>query len=238
MASLFFKNVEVSVDDSWSSFFSANQSILKEIESKIGSNYTPKTSQDIFKIFKLPKDKIKYVIVGQDPYPAADKATGRCFEVSNTSWVGVPQSLKPILCATYSYSNNRTFLDYEKVIEQIELSLWSIHPPNVFFEKLETDKGVFLLNKSLTCELGSPGSHTNYWAPFINLLVRKLSKNKGTIWFLLGSKAQELEREISKDHLIVKSIHPSFCFYESPPPVIIKQRVKRFVKEFRYDLIQ
>lgn len=236
MNSFLFKNIDIPIDDSWSTFFTENANVLKKIEEQIRSNYTPSDPLNIFKIFKLRKDKIKYVIIGQDPYPAEGMATGRCFEVNTNSWSNAQQSLRPILCAVYYHENNKTFLPYEKVIEQINNKTWNVDAPNILFESLETDKGVFLLNKSLTCEVKSPGTHMVFWESFINLLVKEITKNEDIIWFLLGNKAKSLQTSITTKHQIIKAFHPSFC-YESDFTIVNANRLKGFAEEFRYDLI-
>lgn len=66
------------------------------------------------------------------------------------------------------------------------------------------DKGVLLLNTSLTVEAGKPGSHIELWKPFMKSLIPNI---KGKTWILLGRDAQSWEPYI--DGTIIKAAHPS-----------------------------
>lgn len=206
-----FNNEEIQIDDSWTNFFHEQSVELKKIENLIGNNFTPNT-QDIFKIFRLPVSNIKFVVVGQDPYPQPGVATGRSFEIEQDTWTNVNASLKTILSSVYFYEN-AAFLEYDSIIEKLDQGLWNISPPNSFFKNLENNKGVFFLNKSLTCTVNERNSHKEFWQAFTTSLIEYLDNSIDCKWLLWGVDAWNLGRNITKKHQIIKATHPAFWCY-------------------------
>lgn len=146
--------------------------------------------EDLFTAFDLcPFEKIKVVILGQDPYPTVGMAHGLAFSVKEGR--RLPASLKNIFQElAWEYGKDRT---------QGDLSDWA-------------SQGVFLLNTILTVREGQPLSHQNQgWEEFSDVVLKKISDEKEHVIFVLwGSKAQAKEKWIdSRKHLILKSVHPS-----------------------------
>ena len=160
--------------------------LVKEIENWKTIYPHPK---NIFKAFdKTPFDKVKVVILGQDPYHWPNQAQGFCFSVEK--WQKLPPSLK-------------------NIYKELETSLW-ISPSNSWDLTAWTEKWVFLLN--LTVEAGKPASHSQIgWEKFTDSVIKTISDKKENIVFLLwGAFAQSKEYLIDKNkHFILKTSHPS-----------------------------
>ena len=145
----------------------------------------------IFNAFDLcPFDKVKVVIIGQDPYHGYGQAHGLCFSVNDG--VQFPPSLV-------------------NIFKEIERDLGKPFPASGNLERW-AKQGVFLLNATLTVRAGMAGSHQNKgWEDFTDSVIQLLSERKENIVFLLwGSYAQRKGKVINeKKHLVLKAVHPS-----------------------------
>jgi uracil-DNA glycosylase len=145
----------------------------------------------IFNAFNTtPIDKIKVVILGQDPYHGPGQAHGLCFSVQN----GVPPP--PSLINIFKELHDDTGI---KIPDHGNLMHWA-------------QQGVFLLNASLTVRAGEPMSHAKIgWAAFTDTTIHKISEIKKHVVFMLWGKfAQEKKVLIDETkHLILKAAHPS-----------------------------
>jgi len=211
------------IDQSWNDFLAKD--ILKElerIESLIGENYTPDFDK-ILRFFTQNLMKIKILILGQDPYPMQNAATGRSFEVGtlrrwDESFRQV--SLKNILRLLYKnynslegYADIPSFTDIKKMISNGSFNLL---PPTSLFSDWEK-QGVLLLNRYFTCEIGKPQSHRDIWHNFSDKLLDYINcKNENIIWFLWGKDAESILDKLNIKNKIV-SRHPMMCSekYES-----------------------
>ena len=151
--------------------------------------------KDIFKAFRLCSlSNLRVVILGQDPYPQRNVATGIAFANSPDT----PEK---------SYSPSLNIL-MESVIDFTVPHRRIIFDPSL--EKWEA-QGVLMLNSALTCELGKPGSHALLWRPFINSFLSKLSMQyTAVVYMLMGSQAQSFESSIAKNNYVIKTRHPSY----------------------------
>ncbi|PKA25011.1 uracil-DNA glycosylase [Leptospira sp. mixed culture ATI2-C-A1] len=145
----------------------------------------------IFNAFdSCPFDKVKVVILGQDPYHGPGQAHGLCFSVNEG--VPFPPSLQNIFKEIAD--------DLQKPIPiSGNLTHWA-------------NQGVLLLNATLTVQKDKAGSHQNKgWEEFTDAAIKILAEKKSNIVFLLwGSFAQKKESLIPPNkHLILKSAHPS-----------------------------
>ena len=145
----------------------------------------------IFNAFDLcPFNKLRVVILGQDPYHEFGQAHGLAFSVMDgvqlpPSLINIYKEIKDDLGVNTPTSGN--------------LSRWA-------------RQGVLLLNATLTVREHSAGSHQNMgWEEFTDAVISLISKNKDNIVFMLwGSYAQSKARLIdSSKHLVLKSPHPS-----------------------------
>jgi uracil-DNA glycosylase len=137
-----------------------------------------------------PLERVKVVIIGQDPYHGPGQAHGLCFSVQ--PGVPVPPSLA-------------------NIFKELKRDL-NIDPPNHGCLQHWAEQGVLLLNTSLTVEQGKAGSHASAgWQPFTDKVIEVVSRERPHLVFLLwGAHAQSKERLIDPTkHLILRSPHPS-----------------------------
>lgn len=165
---------------------------LKEFLEKEYSNKTvfPKR-ENIFRAFKLTEyDKVKVVILGQDPYHDVNQANGLAFSVNE----GV--KLPPSLVNIYKEITN----EYGGVIPKNgDLESWA-------------KQGVLLLNTVLTVRAHMPNSHKNKgWETFTYEVIRKLNdKSKPIVFLLWGNNAKSKKSLIDTNkHYVLESVHPS-----------------------------
>ena len=143
----------------------------------------------IFRVFQLPLEKIKVVILGQDPYHTPGVADGLAFSVQTTK---LAPSLRNILKEVKSDIG-------QTIIQNGDLTPW-------------LEQGVFLLNNVLTVEKGHAGSHCQIgWEQITEDCVKMLSvRLPHAVFILWGSDAQAKAKFIdSSKHLILQSVHPS-----------------------------
>lgn len=149
------------------------------------------TGKNIFNAFNLtPFDKVKVVILGQDPYHGKGQAHGLSFSV--------PDGVKPPPSLMNIFKEIENDLGV-KISEGGSLEGWA-------------RQGVLLLNAILTVRAGNPASHRGIgWENLTDAAIKALSDKREHIVFLLWGKfAQEKESliDIGK-HLILKASHPS-----------------------------
>lgn len=136
-------------------------------------------------------EKVKVVLLGQDPYHGKGQAHGLSFSVQNG--VRFPPSLQNI------FKELKNDFPGYNLSKNGNLTKWA-------------DQGVLLLNTTLTVEAGKPGSHQNKgWEIFTNEVIKLLSDSKTSLIFLLwGRYAQAKEKLINLNkHFILKAAHPS-----------------------------
>ena len=145
----------------------------------------------IFNAFtQTPFDKVKVVILGQDPYHNAGQAMGLSFSVPQT--VKAPPSLVNV------YKEIKADLDLP-IPTHGDLTGWA-------------QQGVFLLNAILTVEAGNAGSHQKSgWQFFTDAVIKRLSDEREHLVFMLwGNFARSKRVYIDKTkHLILEAAHPS-----------------------------
>lgn len=145
----------------------------------------------IFNAFEIcPFDKVKVVILGQDPYHGPGQAHGLCFSVPDG--VDFPPSL-------------------QNIFKEIETDLGIPVPKSGNLERWAR-QGVFLLNATLTVRAHQAGSHQNKgWENFTDKVIHLLAEQRENLVFLLwGSYAQQKGKFIDTNrHLVLQSVHPS-----------------------------
>lgn len=145
----------------------------------------------IFEAFnKTPFDKVKVVLLGQDPYHGPGQAHGLCFSVPDG--ISFPPSLQNILI---ELKNDIGI----QMPSKGNLTDWA-------------ERGVLLLNATLTVRANAAGSHQGKgWEIFTDAVIRKLSDKREKLVFLLWGKfAQDKRRLIDTSrHYILEAPHPS-----------------------------
>lgn len=170
---------------------------FKDLTDFVRREYSIKTifppARRIFAAFdSCPFDKVKVVILGQDPYHGPGQANGLCFSVA--PGVALPPSLINI------FKEIKSDLGYEGPI------------PNVGDLDYLAEQGVLLLNATLTVEAHSAGSHQNHgWETLTDAAIARLNERRTGIVFLLwGSYAIRKGALIDRSrHLVLTSPHPS-----------------------------
>ncbi len=191
--------MDVKINASWKevlkqefekSYFIELAGFLK-VEKAMGKVIYPPGSL-IFNAFELtPFDKVKVVILGQDPYHGKGQAHGLSFSVMKG--VKPPPSLQNIFREIVSDLGIQFSGTYG------DLSHWA-------------RQGVLLLNASLTVREGEPMSHSKIgWEQFTDAVIKTVSAQKENVVFMLwGRFAQEKQALIdATKHLILKAAHPS-----------------------------
>ena len=145
----------------------------------------------IFAAFDLcPFDKVKVVIIGQDPYHEPGQAEGLCFSVAQG--VTPPPSLV-------------------NIFKEIEDDLGTPPPPDGSLRRW-AEQGVLLLNATLTVRAHMAGSHQRRgWEEFTDAVISRLAQERtGIVFILWGSYAQRKGAVIDRTrHLVLQSAHPS-----------------------------
>ena len=145
----------------------------------------------IFNAFNLcPFDKVKVVIIGQDPYHGPGQAHGLCFSVND----GVP--FPPSL---------------QNIFKEIQSDLGAPIPTSGNLTRW-ANQGVLLLNATLTVRAHQAGSHQRQgWEEFTDAAIHVLAEQRENIVFILwGSYAQKKGAFIDRNkHLVLASAHPS-----------------------------
>ena len=168
-------------------FSQLTQFVRKEYAT--GPCYPP--GNQIFNAFNLcPFNKVKVVILGQDPYHEEGQAEGLCFSVSDgVQW---PPSL-------------------QNIFKEIEGDLHRPAPATGSLRRW-AEQGVLLLNSTLTVRAHQAASHAGQgWETFTDAVVRLLSDERENLVFLLwGSYAQHKGAIVDRQrHLVLTSAHPS-----------------------------
>lgn len=189
--------MDVKIDESWKQQLSEEfkKDYFTKLTDFVRNEYRSKQifppAKLIFNAFDhTPFDKVKVVILGQDPYHNIGQAHGLSFSVNDG--VKAPPSLINI----FKEINDDLGVP---VPSSGNLTRWA-------------DQGVLLLNATLTVEAHKAGSHQNKgWEAFTDAAIRALNENRESIVFLLwGSYAQKKAEFIdTQKHLVLKAAHPS-----------------------------
>ena len=160
-------------------------------------------AREVFNAFNLcPIDKVKVVILGQDPYHGAGQAEGLCFSVKDG--IELPPSLINIL--------KEVKADVGTVPELSTVGMQ--HGKRMYNGSLRrwAEQGVFLLNATLTVREHMAGSHQKHgWETFTDAVIKAISDNREHVVFILwGGYARSKKPLIDAGrHLVLESVHPS-----------------------------
>lgn len=161
--------------------------VKKEYSEKV--IYPP--SDEIFSALeRTPIDKVKIVLLGQDPYHEVGQAHGMSFSVK--PGIKTPPSL-------------------QNMYKELKDELGCYIPNNGYLEKW-ADQGVLLLNTCLTVREGAANSHKGKgWEQFTDAIIKTVNEqDRPIVYFLWGSNARSKKALISNPkHLVLESVHPS-----------------------------
>lgn len=189
--------MDVKIDQSWKECLKDEfeKPYFKQVTDYVRDEYRNNTiypaAKFIFNAFNLcPFDKVKVVLLGQDPYHEPGQAHGLCFSVQ--SGIAFPPSLRNIFKEISS--------DFGKPVPQNgDLTRWA-------------EQGILLLNATLTVRAHQAGSHQGKgWEMFTDAVIRKLAfERKNIVYILWGAYAQRKAEMIdSRQNLVLQSPHPS-----------------------------
>ncbi len=189
--------MNVNIEKSWKEVIGAEfeKDYFKDLAQFVKNEYATSVVYpkgiNIFRAFNLcPFDKVKVVIIGQDPYHEPNQANGLCFSVGEG--VSFPPSLRNI----FKEINNDLGLE---IPQNGDLSRWA-------------EQGVLMLNATLTVKAHCAGSHQNKgWEKFTDAVIQSLANQRDSIVYILwGAFAQKKGAIIDPSkNLILKSVHPS-----------------------------
>lgn len=174
-------------------------------------------AKEVFSALRLtPYEKVKVMLLGQDPYHDHNQAHGLCFSVR--PGITPPPSLRNI---------------FKELHDDLGCSI-----PNNGYLVPWAEQGVLLLNAVLTVQAHKPASHANKgWETFTDAIIRKVSDKPDPVVFVLwGNYARKKKALIDKSrHVIVESAHPSPLsakqFMGSRPFSKINDALRGFGKE-------
>lgn len=182
---------------SWREFVEAEaeQSYFRQLMHRVDAEraqydiYPPR--EDMFSCFAAcPLERVRVVIIGQDPYHGPGQAHGMSFSVR--LGVKLPPSLQSI---------------FKELADDI-----GIEAPTSGFLEPWAKQGVLLMNTAWSVRRGQPGSHAGYgWAEFSGHVLQMLNEYKEPLVFILwGAHAQKVGQVITNPrHLKIASAHPS-----------------------------
>ena len=181
--------------ETWKSFinFETKKPYFKKIKDHLisdnaeGKIVLPEP-KNFFRAFDLCElNKVKVVIIGQDPYHTPGVPNGLAFSVNKNQ--KLPPSLINIFRELESDLGVKNHIG--------DLSAWS-------------RQGVLLLNTCLSVCAGLPASHSNIgWENFTNAAIEEIQKKKNIIFLLWGKHAQQKKAFIQEDNFILEAAHPS-----------------------------
>lgn len=188
---------DVKIDETWKTVLKPEfeKSYWKELTEFVRGQYLSgkvyPLAKNIFRAFDLcPLDKVKVVIVGQDPYHGEKQANGLSFAVNEG--ITLPPSLKNI------YKEIQSDLGITP-LPSGDLTRWA-------------KQGVLLLNSVLTVAVNMPASHKEKgWEQFTDAAIKSLNKNQKNVVYMLWGKYAQTKGEVinRKKNLVLTSGHPS-----------------------------
>lgn len=188
---------EVRMAEDWKALLSEEfdkpyfNELVKFVKDEYAQGVVYPSGANIFRAFdKCPFDKLKVVIIGQDPYHGPNQANGLCFSVNDG--VAFPPSLQNI---------------FKEVASDTGVAM----PASGNLDRW-AEQGVLLLNAVLTVRAHNAASHAGRgWEQFTDAVVRTVAERKqGVVYMLWGSYAQRKGAIVDgAKNLILKSVHPS-----------------------------
>jgi len=189
--------MQINLEPSWKKILADEfekpyfKSLIEFVKSEYSQHTCYPKGPQIFSAFdSCPFDKVKVVIIGQDPYHGVGQANGLCFSVNDG--IAFPPSLV-------------------NIFKEIQTDLEKPFPSTGNLERWAR-QGVLLLNATLTVRAHEAGSHQNKgWETFTDAVIQKVSDSNEEVVFLLwGGFAKKKGLKINRDkHLVLETGHPS-----------------------------
>jgi uracil-DNA glycosylase len=171
------------IDSTWRPFFADHIDSIDEILASLELVETTPARENIFRAFTFPLENVRVLILGQDPYPGIGVADGLAF---SSSLAPIPASLRNI------------FKEYSEDLDlptpkSPDLTIWA-------------QRGVLLLNRTLTTSVGERNAHLAKGWSALTLSVAQLLADRGVVAILWGNSARELAPLFKYR---IESAHPS-----------------------------
>lgn len=189
--------MQINLEPSWKNILADEfekpyfKSLIEFVKSEYSQHTCYPKGGHIFSAFdSCPFDKVKVVIIGQDPYHGVGQANGLCFSVNDG--IAFPPSLV-------------------NIFKEIQTDLEKPFPVTGNLERW-AKQGVLLLNATLTVRAHEAGSHQNKgWETFTDAVIQKVSDSNEEVVFLLwGGFAKKKGLKINREkHLVLETGHPS-----------------------------
>ena len=189
--------MDVKISESWKNLLQEEfdkpyfEELTRFVKSEYSAGQVFPAGRNIFRAFdKCPFDRLKVVIIGQDPYHGVGQANGLCFSVDDG--VQYPPSL-------------------QNIFKEIQDDLGTPIPQSGNLDRW-AEQGVLLLNAVLTVRAHQAASHAGRgWEQFTDAVVRTIAQRKeGVVYMLWGNYAQRKGQIADPErNLILKSVHPS-----------------------------
>ena len=164
-------------------------------DSREGRKFTPELKYVFRAFMECPFNDLKVVVIGQDPYPHMGVADGLAFSCSRTGKAqpSLQYIFRAIAMTVYPEQGHQ---------QDPDLKRWA-------------NQGVLLLNSALTCEINKVGSHYDRWKDFIINVIDVINfTSPGTVFVLLGKKAEEFESLIMPQNIVLTASHPASAAYQ------------------------
>jgi len=182
--------------------------------------FPPKGSELLFKAFRVtPYNKVKVVILGQDPYHGDGQFDGLSFSNSTTD------SIQPSLA---------------NILEEVENDIYdgfNLDRLNNYSLYSWAEQGVLMVNAANSVIKGQPGSHIKYWKNFTIEVVKALNRKDNVVWLLWGRFAQSYIEYINNPtHRTILTSHPSPLGVTKQAPIPFRDskcfsKCNQFLKE-------
>lgn len=189
--------MQINLEPSWKNILAGEfekpyfKSLIEFVKSEYSQHTCCPKGGHIFSAFdSCPFNKVKVVIIGQDPYHGVGQANGLCFSVNDG--IAFPPSLV-------------------NIFKEIQADLEKPFPATGNLERW-AKQGVLLLNATLTVRAHEAGSHQNKgWETFTDAVIQKISDSNEEVVFLLwGGFAKKKGLRINREkHLVLETGHPS-----------------------------
>lgn len=183
----------LNIHESWWKLFEKlfDDPRMLDIQKELNKNQFVPNKSDIFKAFSIDKNKVKVIILGQDPYPDPKHPMGIAFGTKSDI---IPYSLNAIYdCMSFCYGDITVGTDSKQ-----DHTLGYLQ-----------DQGILLLNSSLTTKRHHPGLHGFLWRYFIKAVIEDTDFK---VFVRLGQKAQSFNKE---GVVIIDEVHPASQKYSN-----------------------
>lgn len=193
-------------------------SILTKLEAEYKRKPICPSQNKVFKAFELCSyDDLKVVMLGQDPYPQKEVATGLLFgNKKEIDEYNLSPSLQVVKEAAINYEIPHGTINFDHTLES-----WA-------------KQGILMINTAFTVEMNKVGSHTMLWRPFVSNLLKKLSEYEtGIIYVLFGRQAQTFKPYINKKmNIVLEENHPAYyARMDLKMPNTIFQQISKLTKD-------